>query len=84
MSTSGTPPKLHPAAVPYWRAGLRVDDASTAARVTSDYLREQRNAVIRAAIDAGHPVALVAGLFGVSVATVRRAVGSCHGNASGA
>lgn len=64
--------KLPPDALPYFRAGLRGDDALAAARVARRFMREQRAAAIRHALDNGASVELVAQVFGVSLSTVRR------------
>lgn len=69
-----TPPHLSPAAVPYWRAGLSAADAAVAARVTARHVRDLRDATLFRIEAAGVPVARVASVFGVSQATVRRAL----------
>ena len=74
---SAPPADLHPDAVPYWRAGLRLDDALTAARVAARHARELRDGFILAMIEAGHAPGRVATTLGLSLATVRRAAARC-------
>lgn len=46
-------PDLGPDALAYWRAGLSPADAELAAKLAARWLREQREALARAAAQAG-------------------------------
>lgn len=64
--------KLPADALPYWRAGLRSDDAIAAAKVARKQFQTQRSRMMAAALAAGVPIGRVAAVFGVSPTTCRR------------
>ena len=60
------PKGMHPASVPYWRAGLRWSDADICRRIAAEFVREQRNESIRVAVRLGNSQRKVAQMFGLS------------------
>lgn len=73
------PPADLPAdAIPYWRGGLRKDDAKTAAKIAARHLRKRRDDLIRIVVAIGHPPKRAAQWFNVSVSTVRKVLAACR------
>ncbi len=61
---------MHPAAVPYWLAGLRANDARVVAHVVAKFALDQRNEVIRTAAKNGLSYRKIGAIMGMTLSAV--------------